>query len=333
MVHNDWDYHSPQHSRLVEIFQACRGNYEALGAFRQYSDATMEGTFVIDGLLRGHKFGLIASSDHGHGASYVGAYATGLDRAGVFDALHSRRTFAATTRDVVVDVTLSLRDAPPAFMGEEVVGTGPRTVRVHAEGYAEVARVEVVRDGEVVHATAPHVERPHGWVVVPLRLEWGESHLTTRWDGRLEVQGGEIVQAPFWSPAVTAVSSTALSWANTTKSFGELYGAQRGDVELTVVGPPDAVVSLRLEGRSADVTLAELLARPVHVVPGERGVFRLQPGVGALTGLGSRAVDVEFTDLHDGPAFYYVRSYLVDGEMAWSSPIWVTPPDGGGREG
>ena len=27
------------YSRLVEIFQACRGNYEALGAFRQYSDA------------------------------------------------------------------------------------------------------------------------------------------------------------------------------------------------------------------------------------------------------------------------------------------------------
>jgi hypothetical protein len=75
------------------------------------------------------------------------------------------------------------------------------------------------------------------------------------------------------------------------------------------------------------VTLAELAARPVHVVPGERGVFRLQPGVGALTGLGSRAVDVEFTDPEEGPAFYYVRSYLVDGEMAWSSPIWVSPPE------
>ena len=44
---------------------------------------------------------------------------------------------------------------------------------------------------------------------------------------------------------------------------------------------------------------------------------------GALTGLGSRRLDVEFTDEHAGPAFYYVRSYLVDGAMAWSSPIWV----------
>jgi hypothetical protein len=65
MVYNDWDYHDPRYSRLVEVFQACRGNYEAEGAFRQYSDATMRGTFMIDGLLRGHKFGLIASTDHG----------------------------------------------------------------------------------------------------------------------------------------------------------------------------------------------------------------------------------------------------------------------------
>jgi len=59
-------------------------------------------------------------------------------------------------------------------------------------------------------------------------------------------------------------------------------------------------------------------------------VFRIQPGVGALTGLGSRAVDVEVTDAAEGPAFYYVRSYLLDGEMAWSSPIWVSPPTGRG---
>ncbi len=29
MVHNDWDYHDPRYSRLVEVFQACRGNYES----------------------------------------------------------------------------------------------------------------------------------------------------------------------------------------------------------------------------------------------------------------------------------------------------------------
>ncbi len=324
MVHNDWDYHHEDYSRLVEVFQACRGNYEMLGGFRQYSDGTMAGTFVLDGLLRGHKFGLIASSDHGHGASYVGAFATGLDRPAIFDALHSRRTFAATTRDVVVDVSLFGDGPASAFMGEEIELSGPRTVQVHAEGYTDVARVEIVRNGEVVHTTAGAVLVPAGWIAVPVRLEWGESHQTTIWDGTVEIAGGEILQTPFWSPAVTEVGLGRLAWANTTKSFGELYGAQRGDIEFTVVGPPDATLSVRLSDRALDVTLAELTAEPLRPLPGEPGVFRLQPGVGGLTSLGSTEVDVKWTDDRTEAAFYYVRVYLVDGEMAWSSPIWVT---------
>ena len=81
MVPYDWSYKDEEMLRLVEVFQACRGNYEDDGCFRQYSDGTEVGTFCSDGLRGGHRFGLIASSDHGNGASYVGAYAAEL-RAG-----------------------------------------------------------------------------------------------------------------------------------------------------------------------------------------------------------------------------------------------------------
>ena len=48
---------------------------------------------------------------------------------------------------------------------------------------------------------------------------------------------------------------------------------------------------------------------------------------GALLGLGVRELDVRFDDdpHPTGPAFYYARVFQTDGEMAWSSPIWVTP--------
>ena len=324
MVYTEWDFHHPDYSRLVEIFQACRGNYEALGAFRQYSDATKEGTFALDALLRGHRFGFIASSDHGHGASYVGAYAESLDRGAVFDALTSRRTFAATTRDVLLDVRLG-----DHLLGEEVTLDGPRTFEVHAEGYTEVARVDLLRDGEVVHTTGPAHAVGEGQVAVALRVEWGGADETTRWDGRLSVAGGAaIVQTPFWSPDITSVGPTEVGWVNTTYSFGEPYGSQRGGVELTVVGPPEAAVSLQVGDASYDVTIAELRRQPVHPVPVPRGHLRLQPGIGGLTGLGTRALDLRWTDPSPPPdrtAFYYARIFLVDGEMAWSSPIWVSP--------
>lgn len=322
MVHNDWNYHDPKYSRLVEVFQACRGNYEAHGAFRQYSDATMQGTFVLDGLLRGHKFGLIASSDHGHGASYVGAFAESLDRGAIFDALHSRRTFAATTRDVVVDVRMG-----STFLGEEASTDGPREFTVHAQGYTDLARVDILRNGEVVHAVLPDPELPAGWISVPLRLEWGKSPLSTVWDGRLEVRGGRIVQTPFWSPAIVAVDETSISWQNTTKSFGDLYGAQRGDIEFTVIGPPEAMVSVTLAGRQVDINLQQLQRTPYVALPGSPGEFGIQHGIGALSSLGCDAVDVRWTDESNERAFYYVRVFQVDGEMAWSSPIWVSPSD------
>ncbi|WP_153398391.1 DUF3604 domain-containing protein, partial [Ornithinicoccus halotolerans] len=323
MVYNDWDYHHPSYSRLCEIFQACRGNYEALGAFRSYSDATREGTFTLDGLLRGHRFGFVASSDHGHGASYVGAYAESLDRASIFEALHGRRTFAATTRDVLIDLRLG-----DAMVGEEVTLEGDRTFTVHAEGYTDVARVDLLRDGEVVHATEPGHPVPDGQVSVPLRIEWGGAQDTVRWDGRISIAGGQVVQTPYWSPDVVAASTTEVAWANTTHSYGEPYGSQRGGIELTLVGPEEATVSLRTEeGAGYDVALADLVRQPVHPVAVPDGHLRLEPGFGGLSSLGTTSIDLSWTDPappRDRTAFYYARIVLADGEMAWASPIWVS---------
>jgi hypothetical protein len=328
MVHNDWDYFDPRYSTLVEIFQACRGNYEGPGAFRQYSDAIVEGTFTIDGLMRGHKFGLIASSDHGHGASYVGAFAESLSRGCVFDALQNRRTFAATTRDVIVDVRLE-HPSGPVFLGEEAVTDGPRTFTIHAEGYTELARVDIVRNGSVAFVAGPDPDPRPGRVEVALRLEWGGCERTTVWDGVLSISGGEIIRTPFVGPEVVSQTAHELTWQNTTHSFGELYGAQRGGIDLTLTGPPDAVVSLICGDRLASLTLASLLDGRAHEIPGPAGHFRLQPGIGGLRSLGTREVDLSWTDPSSDPAFYYVRVFQIDGEMAWSSPIWATPSPNG----
>jgi hypothetical protein len=73
------------------------------------------------------------------------------------------------------------------------------------------------------------------------------------------------------------------------------------------------------------------LARDAHrELPGTPGTFRIQPGIGALTSLGAATVDVTWADDSwqangAATAFYYVRVFQIDGEMAWSSPIWVQP--------
>jgi hypothetical protein len=329
MVHNDWDYHDPRYSRLVEVFQACRGNYESEACFRQYSDGTATGTFMIDGLHRGHRFGMVASSDHGHGASYVAVLARSLTRGDVFEGLWSRRTCAATTRDVVVDLRMG-----PHLMGSDVEWPGPRPLQVHASGYAELARVDLLRDGEVVHVVRGEPDLPPGHRRVDLRVEWGKADTTTRWDGRLTVSGGRLLLPDHVGPEVTEMDDQTVAWQHVTHSFGEPYGAQRGGVEVSVCGPGDAEVSIECAGRTIRMGLAELADRldagpfvPDREREADRaGELALQPAVGALLGLGTRGVDVDFCDETATPAFYYARVFQVDGEMAWSSPIWVRPP-------
>ncbi len=326
MVPYDWDYGDDRFLRVVEVFQACRGNYEDLGCFRQYSDGTLPGTFVLDGLRKGQRFGFLASSDHGHGAAYVGAYADGLDRASIFDALQRRRVFAATQRDVVVDVRVADGRGGSAFMGEEVVVDGPVELTAHVRGYGELARIDVVRDGVVVHSELPDLDLPEGWLAVPLRLEWGQSDVTTDWKGWLQVTGGRVLQAPYWSTDVTGVGETSVLWSSTTKSFGHPYGSQRGGVELTVLGPPEAQVEVVVGLGEVRVALGDLAGRVVPVPLRGPGRMTLQPGAGGLAGMGTSERTFCWTDPAGGPAFYYVRVFQTDGEMAWSSPVWVDLP-------
>ena len=320
MVPYDWDYHDSRFLRLAEVFQACRGNYEDDGCFRQYSDATRPGTFVLDGLRRGQRFGLISSSDHGHGASYVGAYAERLDRAAIFDALHARRVFAATTRDLLVDFRVG-----DTFMGGECVLSGPRELRLYARGYGELARLDLVRDGVTVASALPDLDLPAGWVAVPLRVEWGQSPVTTDWTGSLTISGGEVLRTPYWSPEVVEVHRRAVRWVATTKSFGEPYGAQRGGVETTLLGPPDAEVTVTTAQGGATASLGELTGAGVEVPTSSIARLRIQPGVGGLVGLGGSEHELAWTDLSTDPAWYHARVYQTDGEMAWSSPVWVDP--------
>ena len=216
-------------------------------------------------------------------------------------------------------------------MGSEVEWSGPRPLRVHARGYTELARVDILRNGEVVHAVRGEPVLAPGELRVDLRVEWGKADKSTRWDGRLVVTGGRLLLPEFVGPEVVTMDAGAVRWEHTTHSFGEPYGAQRGGVEVSICGPADALVYLDCAGRAAGIPLAELADRLAHGPfapdpnPEPPGELVLQRAVGALLGLGTRALDVSFEDRDplSGNAFYYARVFQVDGELAWSAPIWT----------
>ena len=322
MVPFDWSYRDDELMRLVEMFQACRGNYEMDGCFRQYSDGTLANTFVVDGLKKGHRFGFIASSDHGNGASYVGAFADSLDRHSIFSALHDRRTIAATTRDIVVDMRLN-----GTFMGGETGPTDQVSIEIHAEGYTDVARVDIVRDGEIAKSFQPEIDLPRDWICVPLRVEWTNLAVPSiDWSGGLRLFGdAKVIQTPFWSPEITEVGEDFIRWRAHTRNFSSQYGSQRGGVEATIIGKPDAILTLDLALGGHKIELGSILRDRGAVIFDDSNMrLVVQPGTGGLQSMNTKKFSTIWQESISEDHSYYVRLFLVDGEMAWSSPVWVT---------
>jgi hypothetical protein len=162
-----WEYHDPEFERLVEIFQGFRGSYEYLDSpdevsrpdylkyseargFRRKSYERDSKSFVWDALARKRKLGFIASSDHlsTHNA-FAAVYAKGLDRESLFDALYSRRTYAATDR-ILVEFTINGH-----WMGEEIAIRGKPELKVAIQGTGRLKQVDIVKEGKFVFTTNP----------------------------------------------------------------------------------------------------------------------------------------------------------------------------------
>lgn len=55
------------------------------------------------------------------------------------------------------------------------------------------------------------------------------------------------------------------------------------------------------------------------------GQLLIQPGTGGLASLGTTEYRLHWADSVSAAAWYYLRVIQIDGEMAWSSPVWIDP--------
>jgi hypothetical protein len=332
--------------RLVEIYQAQRGSYEFDGCFKQ-SRPGARGR-VVRGRTRppsGLQVGFIASSDHGEGRSYACALAESLDRESIFDALRARRTYGATAKGHARRLP---RRRPPD--GGGVRGAGrrrdPRTMTLRARGTRELVDAVVVsataRRGGRSAAARPR-RRAHAGDVAA-RARAAEQPRAADWSVRC---GGRRrdAQVGFELPgyAKDDLGPDRPQWSIATKSDGVVaeyvwkrsyaglwepmhFAAARRRSARRAAAPRERTVVAR------DVALGELAAASVGG----------DSPLGALASLGARGVSTRrstsrgrwacassrrsgaTTRRRAARAVYYARVIQADGEMAWSSPIYMT---------
>ena len=142
----------PHHCTYEIIDRALDWNVEVVSSWRVCMEET---DFTMRQLQSGQKFGFIGSSDShrsvpGLGGALTGIYAEALTPEALFDAYRQRRTFATQGTMLFIDFRVA-----GLFMGCEGVCSQAPDISARIEAPMEIERVEVLRDGEVVHRVRP----------------------------------------------------------------------------------------------------------------------------------------------------------------------------------
>lgn len=310
----------PDYDRQVEIFQR-RGSYEVIGGLRQARKMTPSSNTVRNLLKDQLRFGLIASSDHGYSnGAFAVVLAEEKTRESILAALRQRRSYAATAR---IELDVQLGDL---VMGEQGKVSLSSPLKVSVNSPAPIARVEVIRNGEVAHSWEGNQDDKAG------RLTWGllavqYGELTDRPDLELRGQGIEFGE-PFLMDGESLPDFEAPSpnqWHEVTRLK---YLSQRPQAQGGWVVPVHYTTDLEAVQISFGEPEKEVQYSGQELVSGSNWTKTYESKPLSLhllpRPLGSRTLEGEFQpgDWQAGE-WVYIRVIAVDASMAWSSPIWV----------
>ena len=299
-------------------------------------------------LERGLRFGFVASSDDhrgypgAYGEGVVGIWADELSAESLFQALRARRTYAATGDRIVLEVTVNGQP-----MGSQLPPITDRQIDVRIEGQDSIQMVELIHSGRVIERYFPEDQingPPALSEPVKCRIQygwgpWGDLDMSRvcPWDMVVRIDGGRFRRAlgcfqpaPFGEELrdrLTAVSPTELHLQSNTSRREALGQDPTKSLVCELQAGTDAVLTVQLKQpveKTVRAPLAKLLTDNVVTFT---GVFTTESFIiSRLAGPGDYSATLRWHDrraAEQGPDYYYVRVTQHNGQMAWSSPIWI----------
>lgn len=258
-------------------------------------------------------------------------------RKGVWDAVKHRKTYAVTGNQRIY-LNFSINEH---LMGSIVEESGtPRNIKVEIAGTAPVLKVELFRNSQLFRTFRPELKRREY-----LRLVWTDSFCSRRVDdsmttGRISLKNGEL----------SLVS--CLNMFNRTDSFTESGGAiefrsngysgiTRGAIIKVLGGTDEELIyeiedihldrtvlkeemNLSLSKKHEEITrslnMEDRFMRPRFTNEPHRPEFTLE--LDWIDPDWPMIACVEWQDQDNSPGYYRIRVEQIDGNIAWSSPIW-----------
>jgi hypothetical protein len=298
-------------------------------------------------LAQGYRMGVVASTDDHLG--YPGAYreglaaiqATSLSREAIFDALRKRRTYAVTGDRIELDFRINGKP-----MGSEMPYSRARVIEVEVTGWDQVDRVEILKNNRVVHRDFPmdRVPGAASWsqpVLVRFEYGWGPWPAlgiggVADWNLDVRVQGGELLSlqpcflsGPFEEgrrDRISGQSRNGFTLESFTSLRQTLEDYSQKAVVLKIAGSPATRLQLSLrQPRKVEFTctLGQLAQSNEMLFTAE--FPHESAAIDRVVFEENYRTSFTFRDEDSGGEvnWYYVRVVQANGQIAWSSPIWV----------
>lgn len=296
----------------------------------------------------GHRFGVIASTDHhggypgSHGDGRVGVFAESLTRYAIWQALLDRRVYAVTGDKI--DARLTVDDA---WIGSAIRSSKKRHLKIAVRGSDKLNRVELLKNDRVIRRFfANPTDAPNSRYRLRVTWGWGQKDKPVAWAARLALSSGSItdVETCFSGQAIVAPqgvgghtdgsdsedmphevidrSERSVAWRSTTTGNRSTRHPTTQALSLGIDAPLDTELQVEVNGTKLVYPLADLLGRghSTYLCGWLSEAIR----VGPLVPVPECELSAE---LDDGPEAdcdrYRIRVAQTNGQWAWSSPIWA----------
>lgn len=291
--------------------------------------------FALEALERGYKVGFTGGSDdhsarqgwsaptlahHGVQGGLTAFLAPELTREALWEALRERRLYGTTNPRILLNVQA---DGHP--IGSEYVTEAPPEISVQVHGTAGLDTVELRRGAETVYTWSGLVQ-PELSESPRVRIAWRGARNRGRsraldWTGELRVWNGAITAAENY--AIDSPLDGVQDWAADRVAWASHTCGDWDGLILQLDGDDDILLDFRSPAMSFRFTLADLRNGALRRDgPGleQQVTARLLPDEPAPT-------DAAFTWHDDSPNPgtnpYWIWVTQEDGELAWSSPIYM----------
>ncbi|MCB9937477.1 MAG: hypothetical protein H6823_04490 [Planctomycetaceae bacterium] len=346
----DWKHFEDSQSPFAEIFSlhGCSESEDAPYPMLHDMGPRDWQSTAEAGWVMGHRFGVIASTDHhggypgSHGDGRIGVFAESLTRDAIWQAFLDRRVYAVTGDKI--DARLTVDDA---WIGSTIQSGTTRRLKIAVRGSDKLDRVELLKNDRVTRRffTGPVADSDARY---RLRITWGwgQRDKPVSWNARLKLSDGTItdVETCFSGQAIVAPqgvgghtdssdaedlpheilerTTRSLAWRSTTTGNRSTRHSTTQAISLGIDAALNSELQIEVNGTKLVYPLEQLLGRGHSTY--QRGWLSEAIRVGPLVAAAECGLTAELDDEPESECDRYrLRVFQTNGQCAWLSPIWV----------